>query len=87
MKKWICKIIINLDYKSININNTYGKWKPYVDLKIYDENNMNYKIGCGPWKLDKIFYIFCQFDDTIPERKHFFEFKENENKFNFSGMK
>ena len=74
-----------VDPSFIKINNTYGKWNPYFDLKIFDEYNISYIIKCGPWKPDNTFYIFCKLDENIKKGNYFFEFKKNENVFNFSG--
>lgn len=66
------KISLKIDYK--NINDDIGKngfVKFIINLDYKSINNTNYKTGCDPWKVDKLFFIFWV--------------KENENKFNFSG--
>lgn len=87
-RKGLVKFIVeqNYNYQSIKINPTNGRWKVLFQTKILDENNESYKIGCGPWKKeDNIFYIFCELNEEVPKGKYFFQFNENESKFNYSG--
>ena len=82
-KNGIAKFLVNQGH--YDFNSTVGKWKSIFQLKIVDENNVNYKVGCGPWKKDINFYILCELNETIPKGKYIFKFNKNENKFNYSG--
>ena len=48
---------------------------------ILNENNKSYEIGCGFWVNLAIYYVFCEFDETIPKGKYTFKFNKN-NEFN-----
>ena len=58
--------------------------KTYFINKILDKNNKAYLIECGPWVFDDIFYIFCEFEESIPKGTYYINF-ENFT-FNYSDI-
>ena len=59
--------------------------KTYFTNKILDiNNNKTYDINCGPWVVDESFYIFCEFDESIP--KGIYHIKFDGINFNYSGV-
>ena len=58
--------------------------KAYFINKILDVNNKAYLIECGPWIVEGIFSIFCEFKESIPSGEYDIIF-ENIT-FNYSGI-
>ena len=84
-KNGFISFIAHYNFDEIKINKTNDKWKPYFELKIYDERNINYYIKCGPWNGGNFLFIFCKFNETFPEGEYTFDFEKNKNKFNYAG--
>ena len=85
-KNGFISFIAHYNFDEIKINKTNDKWKPYFELKIYDERNINYYIKCGPWNGGNFLFIFCKFNETFPEGEYtFYYFEKNKNKFNYAG--
>ena len=82
-KNGFISFIAHYNFDEIKINKTNDKWKPYFELKIYDERNINYYIKCGPWNGGNFLFIFCKFNETFPEGEYTFDFEKN--KFNYAG--
>ena len=61
------------------------KRKVLFNKKILNENNQTFEVGCGPWFTNSsTFFIICEFNETIPKGNYIFQFKQSEDKFNYS---
>ena len=59
--------------------------KTYFTNKILNiNNNKTYDVNCGPWIVNEHFYIFCEFDESIP--KGIYNIKFDNIKFNYSDV-
>ena len=59
--------------------------KTYFTNKIINKNNnRTYDVNCGPWVADESFYIFCEFDESIP--KGIYNIKFDNIKFTYSDV-
>ena len=66
-------------------------FKPDINRKTYFtnailniNNNKTYDINCGPWITDENFFIFCEFDESIP--KGIYHIKFDDINFKYSGV-